>query len=154
MPFNGSTINILFGLNDDDSKEFKALYREPNYENILEDLVGGSVAWTRNANQEVMSFLRTGLMEIAKTWFYFVSYKLVPSKHLSIVRRDKALLTYAIVTCYKFNVGKVIENSILMSEYHKAITHPSLITKLCEIVGVQIGENEEKCPPMQALHFP
>ena len=55
-----------------------------------------------------MSFLRTWLMEIAKTWFYFVSFKLVPSKHLSIIRSDKVLLTYAIVKGHKFNVGKVI----------------------------------------------
>ena len=38
MPFDGSTINRLFRMNDDDSEEFKALYREPNYEKILEEL--------------------------------------------------------------------------------------------------------------------
>ena len=100
-----------------------------------------------------MSFPRTGLTEIARTWFYSASYKLVPSKHLSTVRKDKELLTYAIIKGYKFIGGKVIENSILESVYHKSITHPSLITKLCEKEGVQIGENEEKCPPMQPLHF-
>ena len=91
-----------------------------------------------------MSFPRAGLTEIAKTWLYFVSSKLVPFKHVPIVIRDKALLTYAIVTSYKFNVGKVIENSIMDPVYHKAITYLSLITRLCEIEGVQIGENEEK----------
>ena len=69
------------------------------------------------------------------------------------VVRDKALLTFAIVKGYKFNVGKVIENLILKSAYHKEITHPSLITKLCELTKVPIRENEEKCPPMQSLHF-
>ena len=107
MPFNGSTNNRLFGLNDEDSLEFRSLYREPDYEKILEELTNGSTPWTRNATQEVMSFLRKRLIEIAKTWFYFISSKLVLSKNLSIVGRDKALLTYAIVKGYTFNVGKV-----------------------------------------------
>ena len=120
-------INGVFGLTDVDSEQFRALYRELNYELILEELTNGSAPWTRNANQEVMSFLRIGLTEVAKVWFDFVSSKLVPSKHLSTVGRDKAFLTYAIVKGYKFNVGKVTENSILESAYHKAVTHLSLL---------------------------
>ena len=85
MPFDGSIINRLFGLTDVDREEFKALYRELDYEKILEELIDGSASWTRNANQEVICFPRTRLKEIAKTWFYFVSSKLVPSKHLSTV---------------------------------------------------------------------
>ena len=118
MSFNESTINRFFGLNDDDSKEFKALYREPNYDNILEELTDGSAPWARNSTQEVMFFPGTGLTEIAKTRF-----TLYPPKHLSTVGRDKALLTYAIVKGYNFNVGKMIENSILELVYHKAIAH-------------------------------
>ena len=79
---------------------------------------------------------------------------MVPSKHLFRVGKDKALLTYTIVKGYKFNMGKVIENSILESMYHKAITYLSLIMKLCDITRVLIGENEEKFPLMQPLHFP
>ena len=107
-----------------------------------------------NANKEVMYFLRIGPTEVAKVWFYFVSSKLVPSKHLSTVGSGTTLLTYAIVRGYKFNVGRVIEHFILESTYQKAITHSSLITKLCEVAEVLIGEKEERCPPMQPLHFP
>ena len=82
---------------DGDSDEFRALYREPDYDKILEALTNESAPWIRNATHEVMSIPRKGLIEIAKTWFYFISSKLVPSKHLSTVGRDKALLTYAIV---------------------------------------------------------
>ena len=38
----------MFGLNDEDSEEFKALYREPNYEKILEELIDGSAPWSRH----------------------------------------------------------------------------------------------------------
>ena len=74
--------------------------------------------------------------------------------HVYIVRRDKAILVYPIAKGYKFNMGKIIENLILEAVYDKAITHPSLITKLCMIVGVQIGVNEEKFPPKLPLPFP
>ena len=154
MPFDANKINTLFGMTEVDSEEFRTLYREPNYEVILQDLTNGSTPWIRNANQEVMSFLRIGLMEVGKVWFYFVSSKLVSSNHLSTVGKDKALLTCAIVEGYKFNMGQVIENSILKSAYHKENTHPSLITKLCKEAGVPIGENEERCPPMHPLHYP
>ena len=87
--------------------------------------------------------------KVANVWFYFVSAKLFPSNHLSTTRKGKALLTYAIVKWYKFNIGKVIENLIFESAYRKEITHPSLIKKLCELEEVPIGENEEKYPPMQ-----
>ena len=49
MPFDGSTINRLFGLNDDDSQEVRAFYKELDYEKILEELTDGSAPWTKNA---------------------------------------------------------------------------------------------------------
>ena len=80
--------------------------------------------------------------------------KLIPMKHVSTVQKDKAILTYAIVSRFMFNVGMVIENSIIESVYGKAITHPSLITELCLLAGVEISRDEEKCPPMVPFPFP
>ena len=85
--------------------------------------------------------------------FYFVSFKMTLTKHVSIVQNDKAILTYAIVSGMKFNVGAVIKNFILELVYGKAITHPSLITKLCLRVRVEISKDEEKCPPMIPFSF-
>ena len=115
------------------------MYRELDYEKIVKELTDGTSPWSRMTKQEVMSFPMTRLTKIPNVWFYFISCKIVPSKHLSIVRRDKAILTYAIVKDYKFNVGKIIENFILELVYNKAIAHPSMITKLCEIVGWKLG---------------
>ena len=50
MQFDESTINRVFGLTEVDSEEFKALYKEPNYELILQELDNGSSPWTTNAN--------------------------------------------------------------------------------------------------------
>ena len=73
---------------------------------------------------------------------------------MSTVQKDKAVLTYAIVSEFKFIVGTVIENSILELVYGKAITRPPLIIELCLLVKVEISKDEEKFPPMIPLIFP
>ena len=52
----------------------------------------------------------------------------MPYKHLSIVRREEAILLYALLKGYKINVGKNIEKSILdysESEYRGDDSKPS-----------------------------
>ena len=91
--------------------------------------------------------MRTRLTGTAKSWLYFVSSQLIPMKHVSTVQKDKAMLTYAIVSGFKFNVGAMIENHILESFYRMVIIHPSLITEFCLQARVEIAKDEEKCPP-------
>ena len=82
----------------------------------------------------------------AKVWFYFLSLVILPSKHLSTVRKEEALLLYAMLKGYKMNVGKIIEKSILnyyCSSYRGLIPYPSTITRLC-ILGRVEGTWEEK----------
>ena len=64
----------------------------------------------------------------------------MPSKHLSTMRRDKAILLYALLKGYKINVGKIIEKSILSyskSKYRGMIPHPATIMRLCIQGGVE-----------------
>ena len=78
----------------------------------------------------------------AKVWFYFISYVLMPSKHLSIVKREEEVLLYAYLKGYKTNVGKIIEKSFLgysESKCRGMIPHPATITRLC----IQGGVDEE-----------
>ena len=51
MPFGGNTINRVFGINDEDIEEFKALYREPDYEKILEEMSDESASLSTKTNQ-------------------------------------------------------------------------------------------------------
>ena len=79
------------------------------------------------------------LTKEAKVWFYFISSVLLPSKHLSTVRRNEAILLYALLTGYKIDVGKIIENSIMsysISKCRGMIPHPATITSLCLLGGV------------------
>ena len=70
---------------------------------------------------------------------------------------DKAILLYAIVHDLKFDLGFVIENSILEVLQNRctgAHTHPSLITLLCKLAGVPMSESEEKTLPKLPLPMP
>ena len=65
---------------------------------------------------------------------------MLPTKHLSIVRENEAVMLYAILKGYKFSVGKIIENSILVyyrGGYKGLVPHPALITRLCILGGVE-----------------
>ena len=89
------------------------------------------------------------LTEANKVWFYLVNYVLTPSKHVSIVRQDCAILLYALVKGFSLNVGKIVEQYILdyaENIFLENIPHPALVTLLCINGGVTFNETEEKCP--------
>ena len=94
----------------------------------------GKGEWKGTKINPFRSISRGDLTEKAKVWFYFISYVLRPSKHLSTVGREEAILLYALLKGYKINVGKIIENSILgyfESKCRGMIPHPATITSLC-----------------------
>ena len=75
---------------------------------------------------------------------------MLPSKHLCTVKEKEVVLLSAILKGYKFNVGKLIENSILSyygGGYKGLIPHPSLISRLCILGSVQGDRKEEENYP-------
>ena len=95
------------------------------------------------------SIAQGSLTEEAKVWFYFIGLVLLPSKHLSTIRKKETILLYAILKGSKFSVGKITENSILSyfkSSYRGLVPHPALTTRLCILGGVEGDwEEEETC---------
>ena len=71
------------------------------------------------------------------------------------MRRDEAILLYALLKGYRINVGKIIEKSILSysgSNCKGLIPHPSIITSLCLLEGVEAEwEKEETYPKASPL---
>ena len=68
---------------------------------------------------------------------------------MSTVKENEVVLLYAILKEYKFNVGKIIENSILSyyrASYRGLVPRLALITRL-SILGCVEGdwEEEETC---------
>ena len=97
---------------------------------------------------------RGDLTEANKVWFYFVNSVLTPSKHVSTVRQDHAILLYALVKGCCLNVGKIVKQPILdyaENNFSGNIPYPTLITLMCIKEGVTFKETEEKCPRASPL---
>ena len=142
MPFDSVTINTYFELEGEDSEEYRALYQTLDYDCIFKTVIKGKFEWKRSISNQVQLFLKTGITETTKSWFYLFSSNLILTKHISTIQKDKSVLTYAIVSEMKFNVGLVIHKSILKSIYGKVITHPFLFIELCLRAGGYILKDE------------
>ena len=103
-------------------------------------MIDGKGKWNSTRKNPHESIARGSLTKEAKVWFYFICLVLLPSKHLSTIRQKEEILLYAILMGYKFSVGKIIENSILSyyrGSYRGLVPHPTLITRLCIMGGVE-----------------
>ena len=141
VEFSREEINILFNLRvQKDGSKFKKQIKEPKHQKIVDLLTVGKGKWKGTRKTPFKSIARGDLTKEAKVWFYFINSVLMPSNHLSTVRREEAILLYALLKSYKINVGKIIEKSILdysESKYRGMIPHPATITRLCIQGGVE-----------------
>ena len=144
-------INRLYNLGvEKDGSKFKKQLREPEHKKIVDLLTIGKGEWKGTKKTPFKSIARGDLIEEAKVWFYFINSFLMPSKHLSTMRREEAILLYALLKGYKINVGKIIEKYILgyyESNCRSLIPHPSTITRLCIKGGVEEEWGSEETYP-------
>ena len=150
VPYGAKAINEAYGMaGHKHGSKFKKLLENPDFEKIAQKLTDGK-AQLRQGEGGPKTLNRGSLTEEAKVWFYFLASVLVPTKHLSTVREQEAIMLYAILKGYKINVGAIIENSIM--RYHEGnkrglIPHPATITVLCLKAGVKgVWEEEEEVP--------
>ena len=130
--------------------KFKKQLKEPEHQKIVDLLTVGKGKRKGTKKTPFKSITKGDLTEEAKVLFYFISYVLMPFKHLSTVRREEAILLYALLKGYKINVGKIIEKSILgysESKYMGMIRHPATITRLCIQEGVEEEWGTEETYP-------
>ena len=134
VDFSKEEINRLFSLRvQKDGSKFKKQLKELEHQKIVDLLMAGKGEWKGTKKTPFKSISIGDLTEEAKVWFYFISSVLMPSKHLSTVRMEEAILLYALLKGYKINVGKIIEKSILgysKSKCRGLIPHPATITRL------------------------
>ena len=129
--------------------KFKRLVKEPDYQKIVDLQTDGKGKWN-STRKNPHEFIARGLLTgEAKVWFYFICSVILPSKHLNTVREKETVLLYAILKGYKFNVWKIIDNSILSyyrGSYRGLVPHLALVTRLCLLGGVEGDwEEEETC---------
>ena len=133
-----------------DGSKFKRLLKVIKYQKIGDLLTTGK-GKLKGTNKTLYKSIAIGdLTKEAKVWFYFINSVLLPSKHLRIVRRNKAILFYALLKGYKINMGKIIENSILSYSRSKCrglIPHQATITSLFLLGGVEEEWGKEETYP-------
>ena len=78
----------------------------------MDFLTAGKGKWSSTKKNPHESINRGSLTEEAKVWFYFIAFVMIPTKHLSTIREQEAIILYALLKGYKFDVGKIIESSI------------------------------------------
>ena len=89
-----------------DGSKFKKQLREPEHQKIVDLLTVGKGDWKGTKKTPFKSISKGDMTEEAKVWFYFINFVLMPSKYLNTMRREKAILLYALLKGYKINVGK------------------------------------------------
>ena len=117
VPYGAQAINQVYGMaGHKHGSKFKRLLENPDLKKIAEKLTDGKAQW-RQEKGGPKALNRGSLTEEAKVWFYFLASVLVPTRHLSTVREQEAIMLYAILKGYKINIGTIIENSIM--RYHE-----------------------------------
>ena len=88
VEFSREEINRLFNLRvQKDGSKFKKQLKEPEHQKIVDLLTTVKGKWKGTRKTPFKSIAKEDLTEEAKVWFYFISSVLMPSKHLSTVRR-------------------------------------------------------------------
>ena len=102
--------------------------RAKNFKEIAQELPNGQGPWKRTKTIHKAYLDKGDLTEIKKVWFYLVNYFLKPSKHVSTVRQDCALLLYALVKGFELDGGRLSRSLIWTMlgtiSYEKSPTPP------------------------------
>ncbi|KOM34766.1 hypothetical protein LR48_Vigan02g091600 [Vigna angularis] len=102
----------------------------------------------RNITGFVVNIRRTDLNPLAKYWMAFSHANIQPCSHVFDITLSRELLLYCAIRNLNVNIGQVIANEIRMCANtinNKApLGHPSLITHLCKIAGV-----DTSAPPFE-----
>ena len=99
--------------------------------------------WPLNSKGHAVHFKAKHLAYIPKVWHHFITSRLIPMTNVCKVTAKRALLNYAIIQDIPFDVGQVIEDTILYNKDAKMnLGHPFHIYGLCKQVGVPLEDNE------------
>ena len=106
VPYGAQAINQVYGMaGHKHGSKFKKLLENPNLKKVAERLTDGK-AQLRQEKGGPKTLNRGSLTEEAKVWFYFIASVLVPTKHLSTVREQEAVMLYAILKGTRSTLGQ------------------------------------------------
>ena len=152
VDFGAKSINEFYNLEPMDNRAFDNLYKAPNYLEVIRVLTNGQGEWKINSEGHAVNFKAKHLVYIPKVWHHFITSRLIPTTNVCEVMAKRALLNYAIIQDIPFDVGQVIEDSILHNKDAKMnLGHPFLIYGLCKQAKVPLEDNEAWIHPIKAI---
>ena len=152
VEFSAESINHYYNLDHVPSEPFDRLYERPDYPEVIRVLTNGWSEWKLNSEGHAIHFKANHLAFIPKVWHHFITLRLIPTTNVCEVTAKRALLNYAIIQDIPFDVGQVIEDTILHNRDAKMnLGHPFLIYGLCKRAGVPLDDNEAWLHPIKAI---
>jgi len=144
VPFDADTINEFLGtqMADDVECQFSVLDDEgvaPR--ELIQALCLAGEGFHRGTIQ------RGSLHPLARFWLVFMHANISPCSHVSDLTEGRATILYTILIGQVMDVGQFIANEIYRcanAASKAAFGHPSLITHLCSLAGVDIS-----VPPLE-----
>lgn len=139
--FGSQAINALLATPNYEGKDYmEPGLRSYDIEDIIKRLCKPGSAWKKNDYiGEKTSFPTSALSRFGKAWFSFICASTIPTRHLSDVTKDRAILLFAIVTGLRVGIGVLIHEPILKaikSTVVSGLSYSSLITQLCKRAGI------------------
>ncbi|KOM37682.1 hypothetical protein LR48_Vigan03g106400 [Vigna angularis] len=111
-----------------------------DYEDVERVLCIPGGHFQRNRSGSVVNIRRTDLTPLAKYWMAFSHANIQPCSHVSDITLSRALFIYCAIRNLNVNIGQVIADEIIVcantSNNKAPLGHPSLITHLCKLAGV------------------
>ena len=153
VSFDRTAINRHYRLTNIDDDEYSQYRLRPNTNDIIELLTQNRVRWKTTEN-DVIYFPSSGMNYEIKAWHYFIYAKLLPSGNTYEVKKERAILNYAIQKGLSIDVGRIIETSILdwlRGGTTGGLGHASLIYALCTAKNIPTTASEEVLHPQAAI---
>ena len=143
VDFSAKSINRYYNLEPVNLEAYDRLHEHPNYPEVLKMLTNEQGEWKLNSERHAMHLKAKNLAYIPKVWPHFITSRLIPMTNVCEVTTKRALLNYAIIQDFPFDVEQVIEDAILYNKDAKMnLGHPFLIYDLCKQAGVPLEDNE------------
>ncbi|KAG9458684.1 hypothetical protein H6P81_003192 [Aristolochia fimbriata] len=141
--FDRRMINVFYGLPDEEV-DMLHLRQEVTLDDHVAYLYPNGAEWATGTYGRPRNILKRDLRPETRVWMYFICVRLLPATHYTEVTVDHAYLLYAITTGHPINVGLHIQVAMqhTCETVSRGLYFPSLVTALCEAVGIPVRSSE------------
>ncbi|WVZ12175.1 hypothetical protein V8G54_016705 [Vigna mungo] len=147
IPFDAATINSFLETDwegGDTLCQFAQLQQQDfDYQAIERAICRPRGTFRRNRQGQPVHLRRSDLTPLSKIWMTLLLSNISPCSHVSDITANRSLMLFCIITRKTLNLGDLISKEIYQCAHaagSKApLGHPSLVTHLCQLAGVDVS---------------